>query len=162
MIKYHPSHYPKERYTISNQKDLMNQIPKTENALILRTHFSNRAAWETITGTIQKSVGVFRFRANMEFVDDAEYAGITKDQLLELIPKNYSHNFIVVADRTAISLPDHPLLIVDLYERSGREFRAIPSQIQSIENNLSIANMDFEEFAESVDESGIFRGFPKS
>ena len=111
---------------------------------------------------IQKPVGIFRFRANVQFLDDMEYAGITRDQLLELIPKDYIHSFIVVVDQTAISLPDHPLLIVDLYERSGREFRAIPSQIQGIENNLSIANMDFEEFAESVDESGVFRGFPRS
>jgi hypothetical protein len=36
----------------------------------------------------------------------------------------------------------------------------IPSEIQSIENNLSLANMDFEEFAESADKDGIFRGFP--
>ncbi|HLF89873.1 MAG TPA: hypothetical protein VI451_13065 [Anaerolineales bacterium] len=49
-----------------------------------------------------------------------------------------------------------------MYEEYGREFRAIPSQIQGIENNLSIANMDFEEFADSVDEDGVFRGFPES
>jgi hypothetical protein len=65
----------------------------------------------------------------------------------------------VIVDQTAISHPDHPLLVVDLYTGSGNEFRAIPSQIQGIENNLSIANMDFEEFAEAVDEDGIFRGF---
>jgi uncharacterized protein DUF6924 len=140
----------------------MKRIPETENPLVLRTDFSNQAVWERICAIIRKPVGVFRFRANVEFLDDVEYAGITKDQLLELIPKNYSHIFIIVVDRTAISLPDFPLLIVDLYERSGREFRAVPSQIQGIENNLSIANMDFEEFAESVDESGVFRGFPKS
>jgi hypothetical protein len=140
----------------------MTQIPETENALILRTDFSNQAAWERIGGVIQKPVGIFPFRANVQFLDDREYEGITKHQLLELIPKNYSHSFIAVVDRTAISLPDRLLLIVDSYERSGREFRAIPSQIQGIENNLSIANMDFEEFAESVDESGVFRGFPKS
>ena len=140
----------------------MKQISETENPLVLRTDFSYQAAWERICAIIQKPVGVFRFRANVEFVDDAEYAGLTKDQLLELIPKDYSHSFIVIVDQTAISLPDHPLLIVDLYERSGHEFRAVPSQIQGIENNLSIANMDFEEFAESVDESGVFRGFPKS
>jgi hypothetical protein len=44
---------------------------------------------------------------------------------------------------------------------SGREFRTIPSKIQGIENNLSIANMDFEEFANTVDERGVFRGFPR-
>lgn len=34
---------------------------------------------------------------------------------------------------------------------SGRAFRAVPSQIQPIQNNLSIANMDFD-----------FRGIPES
>ena len=29
----------------------------------------------------------------------------------------------------------------------GDEFRALPSEVQGIENNLSIANMDFAEFA---------------
>jgi hypothetical protein len=106
------------------EKDRMKQIPQTENALVLRTDFSNQAAWEEIW--------------------------------------NYSHTFIIVTDQTATSHPDHPLLIVDLYDSSGREFRAVPSQIQGIENNLSIANMDFEEFADSVHEDGIFRGFPEN
>ena len=144
------------------QKDRRKQIPETENALVLRTDFSNQAAWEGIRAAIREPVGIFRFLANVEFLDDAEYTDITKDQLLELIPRNYSHTFIIVTDRTATSHPDHPLLIVDLYERSGHEFRAVPSQIQGIEYNLSIANMDFEEFADSVDEDGIFRGFPEN
>jgi hypothetical protein len=50
---------------------------------------------------------------------------------------------------------------VDLYTEPECEFRAIPSQIQGIENNLSIANMDFAEFTDSVDEDGVFRGFPR-
>jgi uncharacterized protein YbcV (DUF1398 family) len=137
----------------------MAQLPQTENALILRTDFSNQAVWKTICAEIQRPVGIFRFRANVEFLDDAAYAGITKEQLLKLVPENYNHSFIVIVDQTAISHPDHPLLIVELFEGSGNEFRAIPSQIQGIENNLSIANMDFEEFAEAVDEDGIFRGF---
>ena len=140
----------------------MKQIPQTENALVLRTDFSDQAAWEEICRAIREPVGIFRFHANVEFLDEAKYADITKAQLLELIPANYNHPFIIVVDKTAISHPDHPLLIVDLYERSGHEFRAVPSQIQGIENNLSIANMDFDEFADSVDEDRIFRGFPRS
>jgi hypothetical protein len=139
----------------------MKSIPKTENPLVLRTDFSDQAAWDRICKMIRKPVGIFRFRANVEFLDDKEYIDLTKDELLGLIPKNYNHNFIVIVDRTAVSLPDHPLLIVDLYESSGQEFRAVPSRVQSIENNLSIANMDFEEFAEAVDRDGVFRGFPK-
>ena len=139
----------------------MKQIPETENALILRTDFSDQPAWEAICRIIRNPGGIFRFRANVNFVEDVEYAGISRAQLLELIPRDYSHTFIIVADRNAMSLPEHPLLVVDLYEGSGREFRAVPSEIQGIENNLSIANMDFAEFADSVDKDGIFRGFRK-
>ena len=140
----------------------MKQIPPTENPLVLRTDFSNQEAWEKICSQIQTPVGMFRFRANVEFLDDTEYAGLTKEQVLERIPKNYNHTFIFIVDRTAISHLDHSLVVVDLYDGSGHEFRAIPSQIQAIENNLSVANMDFEEFAEAVDEDGIYRGFPQS
>ena len=141
----------------------MKQIPETENALVLRTDFSNQTAWESICAAIRKPVGFFHFRANVDFMDDEEYSGITREQLLELVPSDYNHTFIIVVDRTAISHPDHPLLIVNLFDDgAGNEFRAIPSQVQGIENNLSIANMDFEEFAESVDEDGVFRGFPRS
>ncbi|MDH6214469.1 hypothetical protein M2283_001752 [Streptomyces pseudovenezuelae] len=33
------------------------------------------------------------------------------------------------------------------------------AELWSIENNLSGANMDFEEFADAVDDDGVFRGF---
>ena len=136
----------------------MKQLPETENPLVLRTDFSNQSAWEEIRAEIQKPVGIFRFRANVEFVDDTAYQDITKEQLLQLVPEDYDHSFIMLVDQVTISHPEFPLLIVDLYDEPGREFRAIPSQIQGIENNLSIANMDFYEFAELVDEDGIFRG----
>jgi hypothetical protein len=54
---------------------------------------------------------------------------------------------------------DFPILVIDLNDQRGRIFRAIPSTIQGIENNLSIANMSFFEFAGTVDSDGIFRGF---
>jgi hypothetical protein len=54
---------------------------------------------------------------------------------------------------------EHPVAVVDLWHRPGRTFRVIPSQMWSIENNLSISNMDFFEFADAVDDDGIFRGF---
>lgn len=138
----------------------MKQIPEPEKAPVLRTDFSDQMAWEKIRAEILKPVGVFHFRANVEFIDDVDFADIRKDQLLEILPTDYNHSFIIVADQTAISHPEHPLLIINLFDRSAHEFRALPAQIQGIENNLSIANMDFEEFADSVDGDGVFRGFP--
>lgn len=140
----------------------MKQIPEKEYPLVLRTDFSDQVAWEEICRIIRRPVGIFRFRARVSFLEDVDFKEITKDQLLDLIPRNHNHSFIILVDQLTISEPEHPLLVVDLYERSGREFRALPSQIQGIENNLSIANMDFEEFAGAVGEDGIFRGFAGS
>jgi hypothetical protein len=138
----------------------MKKIPHTDNPLVLRTDFSNQTAWETICAIIREPVGP-GFRAAVEYVDDGAYAGITREQLLHLVPQNYPHDFIIVVDQTATTRPDYPLLIIDLYNVPGDAFRAIPSQIQGIENNLSLANMDFEEFASAVGVDGIFRGFRK-
>ena len=62
-------------------------------------------------------------------------------------------------DHSTFADPEHPVLVVDLYSDPGRTFRVIPSQMWGVENNLSLANMDFEEFADAVDKDGVFRGF---
>jgi hypothetical protein len=49
--------------------------------------------------------------------------------------------------------------VLDLGEEPERPFRVIPREMQGIADNLAIANMDFYEFAESVDPDGVFRGF---
>jgi hypothetical protein len=77
------------------------------------------------------------------------------------VPAGYRLSFVFVVDRETVGNPEFPILVVDLHHQRGRGFRAIPSTIQSIENNLSIANMDFFEFANSVDADGVFRGFRK-
>jgi hypothetical protein len=135
------------------------KIPQTENAAVLRTDFSDQAAWKKIRVLISRPSFPFGFRANVDFVEDQSFEGITVEELLGLIPDGYRHTFIFVVDVTAIQARDHPLLVVDLYENSGQSFRAVPQQAQGIENNLSIANMDFEEFASNVGKDGVFRGF---
>jgi hypothetical protein len=137
----------------------MKPLPNTENPLVLRTDFSDQKAWETVRAAIQKPVGVLRFRAYVEFLDDNGYEGLASNALATVLPPGYNQTFILLADQVTMTHREHPLLVVDLFEDSFREFRALPSQVQGIENNLSIGNMDFEEFAEAVDTDGIFRGF---
>ena len=77
---------------------------------------------------------------------------------------------LFIADSISLSSPDHPILVVDLSdtflsvaefpEIAGRTpFRCIPSELWSVDNNLNIANMDWEEFAGAAGEDGVFRGF---
>ena len=57
---------------------------------------------------------------------------------------------------------DQTLLFVDFSEQTeqvDRTFRSIPSEVEPIVANLSLANMDFAEFAHSTDPDWVFRGF---
>jgi len=134
-------------------------IPTSENALVIRTDFTDENAWRKLKASASEPGDPFIF--DMKIVDDCSNSGATIEKVMAALPEDYPHSFIMVADNIAISQPDYPLLVVDLLEERGRQFRAIATQIASIENNLSIANMGFEEFAGEVDEKGVFRGFPK-
>ena len=136
----------------------MKPIPESENALVIRTDFSDDAAWESMCAAIQAPVG--EFRAYVEFLNDPAYESITVEQLLSLNPKENGHFFVFVVDQVALTYPDQPILVIDLDEEAGRAFRVIPAEMWAVENNLSLANMDFFEFADAVDEDGVFRGFP--
>ena len=142
---------------VSTSGAAMKNIPKTENfSLVLRTDFSDNSAWESICAAIQEPVG--EFRAYVDCLSDPEYDGLTAEQLATLIPRG-SPTFAFIVDRVALTHPEHPILVVDLFHEPGRTFRVIPSKMQSVQNNLEISNMDFDEFAEDADKDGIFRGF---
>jgi hypothetical protein len=139
----------------------MKQLPKTINPVVLRTDFEGQQAWSTICTLIQEPVPSpgYMFHAHVEFLEDREFRGLSKEELLARLPRDYNHSFLFVVDHAATTHAEFPILVVDLRREPGRSFRAIPSAIQAIENNLSIANMDFFEFANAVDEDEIFRGF---
>ncbi len=134
----------------------MAKLPSSENALLIRTDFTDPNAWEHLTSIVQEPSDLFIF--NMEVVDDASFSGKSVQDLVSSLPVDYPHSFIAVVDSIAISKDDHPVLLVDVEEEPGRSFRSIASQVPSIDNNLSISNMGFEEFLELVDENGVFRG----
>ena len=136
---------------------VMKPLPQSDRAIVLRTSCSDAAAWDAIRLAIETPVD--GFFAYVNFVDDTEYEGITKEQVLELFRQCSGDTFVIVADDASMA-GEHPLRVIDLVTEPGREFRAVPSAVQAIENNLSISNMDFAEFAESVDADGVFRQFP--
>jgi hypothetical protein len=138
---------------------MMKDIPATENSLVLRTDYSSDSEWELVCREIQEPVGPDEFTAYIDCVSDREFDGLDIPTAVALARKNPNRYFMLVVDEKMILNPGHLILVVDLVDEPGRSFRAIPSSIQSIENNLSIANMDFFEFAENIGPDGIFRGF---
>ena len=132
----------------------MKPRPKSDQALVVRTDFADDEAWRAVSQAIRQPVD--GFFAYVDFVDDRAFEGATVDQFVDL-GVDASKSFLIVADRETMQSGEHTLLIIDLFVEPGRTFRAIPRAIQSIENNLSIANMDFAEFAAAADADGVFR-----
>jgi tetratricopeptide (TPR) repeat protein len=128
-----------------------------ENSLVLRTDFSNESAWKAVCAAIQDLDA--EFSANVNFVSEQKYDGLETDKLLPLLSGMSPQSFAFIVDNIALTNPEHAILVVDLKDKPGQTFRVIPSALWEVENNLSIANMDFEEFASAVGKDGIFRGF---
>jgi len=123
----------------------------------LRTDFSDEAAWKSICAALQNPE--VEFPANVECVSDAKFDGLKPAELAGRLPEGYAFSFAFIVDGVALTAPDHAILVVDLQGEPGRTFRVIVSELGTVENNLSIGNMGFEEFADAADEKGIFRGF---
>jgi hypothetical protein len=128
-----------------------------EGSYFIRTDFSDQAAWRSTLETVVARHGIFK--GTFHVVDDPTYTGATPEQIVARLGPGFEQTFMFVADSTTISHPDRPVLVVDLWEGSLDEFRAVPSEVAAIQINLAIANMDFEEFAGAADPDGIFRGF---
>jgi hypothetical protein len=137
----------------------MKPLPQTKNAPAVRTDLSDEQAWKHVCAAMQKPTDDDGFVANLDLVDDPEYDGLTADQLQSALSGEARWPFALLIDRTALLHPEHPILVVDLHDEPGRTFRVLPAEVWAVENNLSIANMEFAEFADAVGDEGIFRGW---
>lgn len=92
-------------------------------------------------------------------VQAAELSALAAGDIVQLQREGYL-SAVGVAD--AQTMRDGTIMFLDLNEfneQVGRTFRAIPREVEPITVNLSLANMDFRDFADSADADGIFRGF---
>lgn len=133
-------------------------IGPTEQAVVLRTDFSDEETWRAVCAEMLAETAD-GFRAYVDLVEDRSFEGLGTEALLSAASDEYGWGFLIVGDHVTMAEPGHPFLVLDLFREPGRSFRALPREIQSIENNLSISNMDFHEFADSADADGVFRGF---
>jgi hypothetical protein len=144
---------------------------------VIRTSFASDEQWEQVRKLIAAPQVHFgdEFFAYVRYVDDRRYQDSEPFDVVRSLPDDYPGMFCFVVDDPCLEDLEHPVLVVgfyptddnlDSFRRKPREtppgdiatFRALPSQIQKIQNNLSIANLDFEDYSNHVDEDGVFRG----
>ncbi|MFI7000514.1 DUF6924 domain-containing protein [Nocardia sp. NPDC050175] len=133
----------------------MKSLPQSDETLLIRTDFSDHEGWEALR-TAVTTPNEDDFLANLHLVDDPAYRDVSAEQLAVLLAP---HSLLIVADKLAITSPEQPLLGIYRSEEGTEQLRVIAEELWSIENNISLANMDWDEFAGAADDDGIFRGF---
>lgn len=127
-----------------------------EGSLLVRTDFSDNEAWATLIRDAAKPYGPNGFMATFTPIDDRTFEGMGAEGLSVHGGDAF---FVFAADQQSMHGPDRTLLVVDRLHDRGQSFRVAVDHAHSVENNLSLFNMDFFEFARAVGEDGVFRGF---
>lgn len=134
----------------------MSDNPHADGTPLVRTDFSDEVAWTSLVdaATNPSDQG---FRANLNVVSDQGFDGMVGEAVARSA-LGTNHAILFVVDKMTMTHPERPVLCINV-AAPQQVFRVIPSELWSPENNLSLANMDFEEFVENVGSDGIFRGF---
>lgn len=135
---------------------MVQEFEADAGSLLVRTDFSDDAAWETLVADATKPYGPDGFMAYFVPVDDRAFEGMSAEELSTHDGDAY---FVFAADGESMGGPERTLLVVDRLHDRGRSFRVVLPHAHGVENNLSLFNMDFFEFANAVDADGVFRGF---
>ncbi|MFE0700946.1 DUF6924 domain-containing protein [Streptomyces sp. NPDC058872] len=132
--------------------------PDDLTSLVLRTDFGDEGAWESVRFALDAADEY----PHATYVSELRFADVRAQALMaEEVAADEDEQvvYVFLADAVTMKDPVHPLLAVDLSDEPGRTFRVPARWFPDVSANLSIANMDFAEFADAADESGTFRGF---
>ncbi len=130
--------------------------------LFVRTDYSDNLAWQA---ALSAATAVYdmddfeRMGALLRPVESPALSNLTPEELIALAREGYLSQIAVADPQT---MRDQTVLFVDFNELNGqvgRTFRSIPPEVEPIIANLSLANMDFAEFAGNTNPDGIFCGF---
>ena len=138
-------------------------------ALLVRTDFADDDAWDQVQEEALQEYGPDSFRASVEPVSDPAWGGAAWETVKAAAPvSDAGPSVLFIADSITFASQDHPILVIDLEDKflsltefpeiaDRTPFRCIPPALWSVENNLSIANMDWEDFAGGTDDDGVYR-----
>ena len=131
-------------------------VADNENTPLIRTDFSNPAGWREVLDAVERD-WEDGFRAMVAVIDDPKFDGWTCEQLAAS-PCAKGQSILLIADATTMTHPERLVQCVDLVS-GERPFRVVLAQLWSVENNLSLANLDYADFLGATGADGVYRGF---
>ncbi|MQY28331.1 DUF6924 domain-containing protein [Nocardia aurantia] len=137
----------------------MKVLPQVDSPLLVRTDFSDDSAWQALLAVVD-APSAAGARANTHIVDDAAYTDLTAAQVVEQAPAGRLGELLIVADKTAVTAPDMPLLVIHRPGTPDHEgLRVVAAQLGSVANAVTGATREWDEIADAADDEGVFRGF---
>jgi hypothetical protein len=126
--------------------------PEINESLLVRTDFSDDDAWESLRERLDE--------VELRYVDDPAFDGLTAAGLASLTRDRGEDEltYAFIADNVTMTDPEQSVLVVDLYDEPGRSLRVAPVEVLEVHANLSLANVDFDEFVAMAEPDGVYRG----
>lgn len=149
--------YAAEHFEIAAQEEALlasGVLPADRGSLLIRTDFSDQGKWEAL----QAALGTPTEDGFLPYLSPVEHRRWNHASVDDLAAAAPPDVLLAVADATTFSTPEMPLLVLEKADDGVRQVRVAPRAMASVENNLSIANMDWEEFTDNADADGVFRG----
>lgn len=92
-------------------------------------------------------------------VDEPSLANASREDLRAAARETGQRAAVLfIADHEALG-GEHPIHVVDLSDEQRPPFRCAAAVLWSVDNNLDLANMDWEEVASAASDDGVHRGF---
>ncbi|MFJ4988210.1 DUF6924 domain-containing protein [Streptomyces sp. NPDC088732] len=138
--------------------------PDGDETPLVRVDFSDDAAWRLMRRALA-TPSEDGFIAYLHIVEDPACRDLAPARIAALSPRRERprDRLVVMADRTSLASPEMPLLALRVGEQGRFDtLRVVARQLYSIENNLALANMAWEDFTGFADDDGVFRGFRSS
>lgn len=135
------------------------QMNNPQHPYLVRTDFSHDSTWNELIHIASTPSVPYGFQAYLEPINSPNFQSQDAQTIAKNLPGNYPFAFLFLFDSLTQNHPEHPVLCVHLKKAEPNWFRVKPKHLWIVENNLSISNVDFEEFMEDLDENGIFKGF---
>ncbi|MFJ5548736.1 DUF6924 domain-containing protein [Streptomyces sp. NPDC093225] len=126
--------------------------------LLVRTDYTHPHAWKNLLTTVQ-TPNTDGFLADTVTLDDPAYRDLPPEHVLQRLAADQPDRLVALADTTTLTSDELPILVIDRFEEPHQSLRVTADQLWSIDNNLTLGNMDYEEFVEAAHDDGVFRGF---
>jgi hypothetical protein len=125
--------------------------------VLVRTSFTSPAAWAAVVRgfTTPSPDG---FLPNVGVVEDRAFERMSAASVLAELPDGH-RSVVFVADEVTETSGELLVLAIRPASTPVQSFRLTPANAWSVENNLTLCNMDWEDFMRAVGPDGVFRGF---